>query len=128
MRLRTDRLTEVNKDAWLKCESDALQLLYGTTSRKWPGPIFLSQEIYSYVRALVLTQTKNAGTGVGDLERSIARLCASSLGAFGRDNASVVLYEDAAKRKVSAFLAVLRGLEKLQAQTPTAYTPSACLG
>ena len=53
--------------------------------------------------------------GIGDLERSIARLCASSLGAFGRDNAAVVLYEDAAKRKVSAFLNVLKGLEKLQA-------------
>ena len=52
--------------------------------------------------------------GMGDLERSIARLCASSLGAFGRDNASVVLYEDAAKRKVAAFLSVLRGLEKLE--------------
>ncbi len=58
--------------------------------------------------------------GIGDLERSIARLCASSLGAFGRDNASVVLYEDAAKRKVSAFLSVLKGLEKLQARTGAA--------
>lgn len=56
-----------------------------------------------------------AREGIGDLERSIARLCASSLGAFGRDNAAVVLYEDAAKRKVSAFLNVLKGLEKLQA-------------
>ena len=54
--------------------------------------------------------------GIGDLERSIARLCASSLGAFGRDNTAVVLYEDAAKRKVSAFLSVLKGLEKLQAR------------
>ena len=52
--------------------------------------------------------------GVGDLERSIARLCASSLGGFGRDGAAVVLYEDQAKKKVSAFLAVLRGLEKVQ--------------
>ena len=39
------------------------------------------------------------------------------MGAFGRDNAAVVLYEDAAKRKVSAFLSVLKGLEKLQART-----------
>jgi hypothetical protein len=51
---------------------------------------------------------------VGDLERSIARICASSLGGFGRDNTAVVLYEDQAKKKVAAFLAVLRGLEKVQ--------------
>lgn len=63
--------------------------------------------------------------GIGDLERSIARLCASSLGAFGRDNAAVVLYEDAARRKVQAFLSVLRGLEKLQASPSLLYCFSA---
>lgn len=52
--------------------------------------------------------------GIGDLERSIARLCASSLGSFGRDGSSVVLYEDAAKRKLAGFLAALKGLSKLE--------------
>ena len=51
---------------------------------------------------------------MGDLERAIARLCASSLGSFGRDDCAVVLYEDAAKRKVAAFVAALKGLQKLQ--------------
>jgi len=60
---------------------------------------------------------------MGDLERSIARLCASSLGGFGRDNASVVLYEDQAKKKVAAFRAVLRGLEKLQVWARTVGLP-----
>jgi hypothetical protein len=39
--------------------------------------------------------------GVSDLERALSRLFASTVkGAAGRDAAHVVLYEDAAKRKV----------------------------
>lgn len=38
--------------------------------------------------------------GSSDLERALARLAASVGGATGRDAAGVVLYEDAAKRKV----------------------------
>lgn len=49
-----------------------------------------------------------------DIERAIARLCASSLGSFGRDGAAVVLYEDAAKRKVNAFVSVLKGLTAIK--------------
>ena len=51
---------------------------------------------------------------VGDLERGLARLCASSHGGLGRDTAGVVLYEDALKRRLGAFLAVLNGLQRLQ--------------
>lgn len=40
-------------------------------------------------------------SGVSDLERAITRLHASTVeGGSGRDAANVVLYEDAAKRKV----------------------------
>ncbi len=39
--------------------------------------------------------------GVSDLERAVARLYSSTVaGASGRDASNVVLYEDAAKRKV----------------------------
>lgn len=56
--------------------------------------------------------------GIGDLERAISRLCASSLGSFGRDGSSVVLYEDVAKRKLTGFLAALKGLSKLEVRLP----------
>ena len=48
------------------------------------------------------------------MERAIAGICASSIGAFGRNSSSVVLYEDAAKRKVNAFVNVLKGLQAVQ--------------
>jgi 3-hydroxyisobutyrate dehydrogenase-like beta-hydroxyacid dehydrogenase len=44
---------------------------------------------------------RKALAGVSDLERAVARLFASTVaGAAGRDAVNVVLYEDAAKRKV----------------------------
>lgn len=53
-------------------------------------------------------------TGVGDLERSLARLHAAGLGGgMGRDAMKVVLYEDNAKRRVGAMIAGLRGLQTL---------------
>ena len=52
--------------------------------------------------------------GVGDLERSLARLNAAGLGGgMGRDAMKVVLYEDNAKRRVAAMIAGLRGLQTL---------------
>lgn len=65
--------------------------------------------------------------GVGDLERAIARLCASSLGGFGREKSTVVLYEDAAKRRLAAFLAALKGLQTLQVRPATHVTPNCCV-
>lgn len=54
------------------------------------------------------------GAGVGDLERSLARLHAAGLGGgMGRDAMKVVLYEDNAKRRVAAMIAGLRGLQTL---------------
>ena len=52
--------------------------------------------------------------GIGDLERAVARIAASCADAVARDADAVVLYEDAAKRKVQAFVAALRGLQALQ--------------
>ena len=49
--------------------------------------------------------------GVGDLERSIARLQAAGT---GRDADNVVLYEDVAKRRVTALASFLQGLQSLQ--------------
>jgi hypothetical protein len=48
-----------------------------------------------------------------DLERSLARLHASAAG-HGRDGASVVLYEDSGKKRLSDFLAVLRGAKAIR--------------
>jgi hypothetical protein len=53
-----------------------------------------------------------AHAGISDLERALARLHASTVaGASGRDASNVVLYEDAAKRKVAALVGVLRDLQ-----------------
>lgn len=52
--------------------------------------------------------------GLGDLERSLARLHAAGIGGgMGRDAMQVVLYEDNAKRRVAAMIAGLRGLQSL---------------
>ena len=48
--------------------------------------------------------------GVGDLERAVARLAG---GQTGRDASGIVLYEDAAARKVTQLCAALRGLQTL---------------
>jgi hypothetical protein len=54
-------------------------------------------------------------TAVGDLERSLSRLHALGVGGgTGRDAANVVLYEDAAKRRVGQLVAAMRGLRTLQ--------------
>ncbi|CAD7704171.1 unnamed protein product [Ostreobium quekettii] len=62
-------------------------------------------------------QARKAFSGVGDLERALARLHASTLeGAHcGREAEHVVLYEDAARRKVRALVAALKGLQRVQA-------------
>ena len=58
----------------------------------------------------------NVGAGLGDLERSLARLHAAGVGGgMGRDAMQVVLYEDNAKRRVAAMIAGLRGLQSLNA-------------
>lgn len=44
----------------------------------------------------------------------MARIAASCADAVARDADAVVLYEDAAKRKVQAFVAALRSLQALQ--------------
>ena len=46
---------------------------------------------------------------MGDLERLVARLHCTSRGACARD--AVVLYEDAARRRVAALVTALRGLQ-----------------
>ena len=54
--------------------------------------------------------------GLGDLERSLARLHAEGVGGgMGRDAMQVVLYEDNAQRRVAAMIAGLRGLQSLNA-------------
>ena len=55
---------------------------------------------------------------MGDLERAIARIQAACAGAIGRDSESVVLYEDAAKRRVVAFVAALNSLRTVQVLEP----------
>lgn len=50
--------------------------------------------------------------GISDLERVIARLHASTVaGGSGRDSGHVVLYEDAAKRKVKSVVSAVRDLQ-----------------
>lgn len=51
--------------------------------------------------------------GIPDLERSLTRMAASSVGS-GRERDGVVLYEDSCGRRLRAFLATLRGFKKLQ--------------
>ena len=58
--------------------------------------------------------------GVGDLERSIARLQSAGT---GRDADHVILYEDAAKRRVAVLVSVLRGLQSLQVRQPRSLCP-----
>lgn len=41
----------------------------------------------------------------------MSRLHASTVGAFGRDAAHVVLYEDGAKRKVKALMAAIKDIK-----------------
>ncbi|KAG2424293.1 hypothetical protein HXX76_014671 [Chlamydomonas incerta] len=56
-------------------------------------------------------QARKLLAGVSDLERAITRLHASTVeGGSGRDAAHVVLYEDAAKRKVAALTGALKDL------------------
>ncbi|KAF5838281.1 muts domain V-domain-containing protein [Dunaliella salina] len=51
-------------------------------------------------------------SGISDLERAVARLAASTVeGAAGRDADHVVLYEDAARRKVKALTGAIRDLQ-----------------
>lgn len=53
--------------------------------------------------AEAVSEARKQLAGSSDLERALARLHANMMGATGRDAANVVLYEDAAKRKVSGF-------------------------
>jgi DNA mismatch repair protein MSH6 len=64
---------------------------------------------------------RRALAGLSDLERGLARLGAAGAGAgAARDGPTVVLYEDAARRRVRAFCAALRGLERV-AQAAAAF-------
>ncbi|KAG2440549.1 hypothetical protein HYH02_010133 [Chlamydomonas schloesseri] len=61
-------------------------------------------------------QARKLLAGVSDLERAITRLHASTVeGGSGRDAAHVVLYEDAAKRKVAALTGALKDLRSAHA-------------
>lgn len=57
-------------------------------------------------------------TGIGDLERGLARLLASA-GAEEEGAPRVVYYEDTAKRRVHALIAVLKGLGSVQVSSPS---------
>ncbi|QDZ20730.1 DNA mismatch repair protein MSH6 [Chloropicon primus] len=50
---------------------------------------------------------------IPDLERSLTRMAASSVGS-GREREGVVLYEDSCRRRLRAFLATLRGFDNLK--------------
>ena len=54
-----------------------------------------------------------ACAGIGDLERALARIQASSAAEAEGANAAIY-YEDTAKRKVLSLLTALRGLQSLQ--------------
>lgn len=57
-------------------------------------------------------QARKKLQGVSDLERALARLHASTIeGAVGREAAHVVLYEDAARRKVKGLVAAIDDLQ-----------------
>ncbi|KAL0028206.1 hypothetical protein WJX79_001719 [Trebouxia sp. C0005] len=72
------------------------------------------QDLISPECAEAVGAARKAFSGVGDLERSLARLNAAGLGGgMGRDAMKVVLYEDNAKRRVAAMIAGLRGLQTL---------------
>lgn len=62
-----------------------------------------------------LSKLAHAGTGVGDLERALARIHASSAAEAEGANAAIY-YEDTAKRKVLSLVTALRGLQSLQVQ------------
>lgn len=47
------------------------------------------------------------------MERGLARLAAAASGASARDGAGIVLYEDAARRRVTALAGALRALRTL---------------
>lgn len=47
------------------------------------------------------------------MERALARLAAAASGASARDGAGIVLYEDAARRRVTALAGALRALRTL---------------
>lgn len=53
------------------------------------------------------------GAGLGDLERALARLQASTL-AEGEGTNAAIYYEDTAKRKVLSLITALRGLQSVQ--------------
>ena len=55
---------------------------------------------------------------MGDLERAVARIAATCADAVARDADAVVLYENAAKRRVQAFVAALKSLQALQVRVP----------
>ena len=59
------------------------------------------------------TQLARACAGVGDLERALARIQASSAAEAEGANAAIY-YEDTAKRKVLALVTALRGLQSLK--------------
>ena len=47
------------------------------------------------------------------MERGLARLAAAAAGASARDGAGIVLYEDAARRRVTALASALRAMRTL---------------
>ena len=61
----------------------------------------------------VMMEFSSICAGLGDLERALARLQASTLAEVDGTNAAIY-YEDTAKRKVLALITVLRGLQSVQ--------------
>ncbi len=62
---------------------------------------------------MIISQGGVCGIGLGDLERALARLQASTL-AEGDGTNAAIYYEDTAKRKVLALITVLHGLRSVQ--------------
>lgn len=63
-------------------------------------------------KVLLYLKSEFALAEVGNLERAVARLFASGCGEqYGRDCGRVVLYEDAAKRRVLFMSSTLKGLK-----------------
>ena len=60
-----------------------------------------------------MSRLAHACAGLGDLERALARIQASSAAEAEGANAAIY-YEDTARRKVLSLLTALRGLQSLQ--------------
>lgn len=79
------------------------------STNTWSSTLEKAMQYFSHTTC-IQHHTRVCYTGVGDVERSVTRLCSGAAGA-GRDAAHVILYEDVGKRKVKALKAALDGLK-----------------